>query len=282
MASTIGELLQMAQNSLAASESRRLDAELLLAEVLGASRTTLLANPARPVAEEQRLRFHALLERRRRGEPVAYLLGRKGFWDFELRVDSRVLVPRPETELLVTHALAVLAGREAEPLQLVDLGTGSGAIAIALARHSPRWQVLATDFDPQALALAAANAAELGAPNVACLLSDWGSGLDGRRFDLAVSNPPYVAPGDPELQPAVLSHEPRQALFAERDGFAALEAIVGQAAGFLRPGGWLLLEHGHRQGAGVRELLSTGAYVQVETWQDLAGLDRVTAGRRPA
>jgi release factor glutamine methyltransferase len=212
-------------------------------------------------------------------EADAIALGSKGFWDFELVTDCRALVPRPETELLVEKALACLAGREQETLHLLDLGTGTGAVALALARASDRWRVTATDVEADALVLAQDNAARLGVGNVSFLQSDWFASLGADRFDLVASNPPYIAHGDPHLQREGLPFEPRRALVADENGFAALGAIAGAASAFLRPGGWLLLEHGFTQGASVRELLLGAGFGDLRCWQDLAGLDRVTQAR---
>ncbi|MEZ5516898.1 MAG: peptide chain release factor N(5)-glutamine methyltransferase [Gammaproteobacteria bacterium] len=261
------------------SDSPELDCQLLLAEVLGCSRASLLAHPARRVEPARQQQYADLLARRRQGEPIAYLLGRKGFLDFELAVDRRVLIPRPETELLVEKTLECLAGREAEPLHLLDLGTGSGAIAIALARHSGSWQVAASDCSEASLELARHNAANLGAGQIRFVQSSWLAAFGSRQFALIVSNPPYIAADDPHLQQDGLPFEPRQALVAEQAGLAGIRDIISQSRRCLQKGGWLLLEHGFDQAAAVAALLMESGYTEIRGWQDLAGLDRVTAAR---
>ena len=226
-----------------------------------------------PAARE---RFAALVARRARGEPLAYLTGRREFWSLELAVDARVLVPRPETERLVELALA--RGAADQPLAVLDLGTGSGAIALALAHERPRWRVTAVDASRDALAVATGNAQRLGIA-LELLPSDWFGALAGRRFDLIASNPPYVADGDPHL--VALAHEPRGALCAGPDGLTALRAIVAAAPAHLARGGWLLVEHGADQGPAVRALLAAAGLDGIETATDGAGRARVGTGRMP-
>ncbi|HUA89747.1 MAG TPA: peptide chain release factor N(5)-glutamine methyltransferase [Steroidobacteraceae bacterium] len=251
-----------------------LDAQLLLAHVMGATRAQLLAHPERALTAQQQSRFAALLERRRAGEPLAYLTGTREFWSLPLRVNPDVLVPRPETELLVERALALGADARA---RVADLGTGSGAIALALARERPRWQVVATDLSAPALAVARGNATALGLA-VEFREGDWYAPLAGELFDLIVSNPPYVAAGDPAL--SALAHEPRQALTPGVDGLASLRTLAHGAAAHLRAGGWLLLEHGAAQGAAVRAELVLAGMRHVRSHPDLAGHERVTEGQR--
>jgi len=221
-------------------------------------------------------RFEALLARRLAGEPMAYLRGTQGFSTLELEVTPDVLVPRPETELLVELALARMGERGA----LVDLGTGSGAIALALKSERPGWQVAATDRSAAALAVARRNAARLGL-DVEFLHGDWYAPLGGRRFDVIVSNPPYVTNDDPCLIGDDLRREPRTALAAADAGLADLAVIAAGAAAHLLPDGWLLVEHGTTQGAAVRALLSAAGFSNVETHSDLAGHPRVTLGQTP-
>lgn len=277
--SCIARLLDQAACLQQVSDTPKLDAQLLLAEVLGCSRASIVAHPERLVEGALRQRFSALLQRRQRGEPLAYILGRKGFWDFEVSVDARVLIPRPETELLVEKSLQCLAGRENEPLQLLDLGTGSGVMAIALARHSPTWQVTATDQSCASLALARDNARDLGVANIRFVQTSWLDAFSTGNFDLIVSNPPYVMENDPHLLQDGLTFEPRTALVAAEDGLASLRLIITQAPRYLRSGGWLLLEHGYDQGPAVTSLFEQAGCPKPRGWQDLAGLDRVTAGR---
>lgn len=245
----------------------RLDVQLLLAHHLRQPRAWLLAHddaelgPLAAVIERQ-------LAQRAAGRPLAYLLGEWTFRGLVLAVSPAVLIPRPETELLVDWALELARGR---PLEIADLGTGSGAIAIALQRALPQARVVATDASAEALAVAQANAQRHGAA-IEFVHGDWWQPLAGRRFDLVVSNPPYVAGADPHL--AALAHEPRGALTPEGDGLAALRCLIDGAPEHLRPGGALLLEHGHDQGAAVTQLLTERGLHAASTRVDLAGLDR--------
>ncbi len=255
-----------------------LDAELLLAHALEVGRARLRSHPEEVPAAGAAARFLALIERRAAGEPVAYILGRKGFWTLELSISPAVLVPRPETELLVERALSLHSDGDA---RVADLGTGSGAIALALASARPRWQIVATDVSAEALAVARANAAALGLPRVEMLQGDWLTCLRGRTFHLLLSNPPYVAADDPALRAPELMREPRLALVAAQDGLAALCAIVLHAPDHLEPGGWLLLEHGAAQAAAVAGALVARGFAQVRSHRDLAGRERMTEGQWP-
>lgn len=256
----------------------RLDGQLLLLQVLGrpsGDRAWLLAHDRDALDEDQQRQFTILCGRRAGGEPLAYLAGRREFFGLDLAVDPRVLVPRPETETLVEWALELLAPLPSP--RVADLGTGSGAIALAIKRRRPDAQVLATDRSGGALEVARANAQALGL-RLEWRQANWLDGLD-ERFDLIVSNPPYVAAGDPHL--AALSHEPLDALVAGADGLDDLRTIVRQAPARLRPSGWVLLEHGYDQAAAVRELLAGAGFSQVATRHDLAGIERCSGGRRP-
>ncbi len=256
-----------------------LDAELLLAHALDVARVRLRSHAEEAPGPDAAARFIALIGRRAAGEPVAYILGRKDFWTLELSVSPAVLVPRPETELLVERALAVGPDGEAK---VADLGTGSGAIALALASARPRWRIVATDISAAALAVARANAAALGLERVEMARGDWLAGLPGgRRFHLLVSNPPYVAAGDPALGQPELQREPRLALVAAEDGLAALRRIAADAPDHLEPGGWLLLEHGATQAAAVAGALVARGFAQVRSHRDLAGRERMTEGQWP-
>ncbi|HEY2036135.1 MAG TPA: peptide chain release factor N(5)-glutamine methyltransferase [Steroidobacteraceae bacterium] len=256
-----------------------LDAELLLAHALGTGRARLRSHPEEVAAADVAALFSSLIERRAAGEPVAYILGRKDFWTLELSVSSAVLVPRPETELLVERALLLHRGRQAH---VADLGTGSGAIALALARARPGWQIVASDISAPALAVARANAAALGlARRVEMAEGDWLSCLRERTFHLIVSNPPYVAAADAALQQPELMREPRLALVADEDGLAALHRIIQDAPQHLEPGGWLLLEHGATQAAAVAGALVARGFAQVRSHRDLAGRERMTEGKWP-
>ena len=264
-----------------------LDAQLLLARLLATTRTRLIAHDERPLTPAEAARWEDSLARRLAGDPIAYLLGEKEFHGVTLEVDRNVLVPRPETELLVDwagEAVAALTSERARsgdpgPIRVVDLGTGSGAIALALKRAHPHLTATATDVSAGALAVARRNAERLGLA-IELLEASWWDGLEGRRFDIAIANPPYIAGDDPHL--ATLMHEPALALTPGGDGLGALRAIVAGASAPLLPGGWLFLEHGFDQAAAVRALLAAAGFAAVETRRDLAGRERATGGRRPS
>lgn len=250
-----------------------LDARALLAHTLGVTRETLVAHPERPVAEEPAQRFNTLSTRRRAGEPLAYLVGEREFLGRTFRVTPDTLIPRPETELLVERALA--ATKAVTRPRILDLGTGSGCIAISLALERCDATVTAIDRSAAALAVAAENARRLGA-RVTLAQSDWYTNVRG-RFDILVANPPYVAEGDPHL--AALSHEPQSALVAPDRGLACLRTIITNARRHLAPKGWLLVEHGYDQAAAVRDLFATSEFTGVVTTRDGADIERVTAGQ---
>jgi release factor glutamine methyltransferase len=256
------------------------DARVLLAHVLGVDRAWLIAHATDAVRPADVDAFFALARRRRDGEPVAYLTGMREFRSLALAVDRSVLIPRPETETLVERALDALPRERAT--RVLDLGTGSGAIALAIARERPLADVCATDRSAAALAVARANAARLAVANVRWLESDWYAALpDGERFDLIASNPPYVAEGDPHLAEGDLPFEPRGALVAGRDGLDALRVIVAGAPRRLAAGGLLVVEHGYDQAEAVRELLAGAGLRAFESLRDLAGIPRVAAARAP-
>ncbi len=269
---TVAELLTHARREIDGA-----DAEVLLANALGQGRSWLVAHAGDSVDAVAAARFHADLERRVAGEPVAYLTGRQGFWSLDLEVGPGTLIPRPETELLVECALARIP--EDTPARIADLGTGSGAIALAIASERPRALVIATDTSSGALDVAKRNAARHGIAHVEFRCGDWFAPLRGERFDIVASNPPYIAQGDPHLGQGDLRFEPDAALASGVDGLAAIRTIVGQARAHLNSGGWLLLEHGWDQGDAVRALLICAGFVAVETVLDLENRDRVTAGR---
>jgi release factor glutamine methyltransferase len=253
------------------------DAELLLAHALGRSRTWLLAHGDDDIAPDDAARFEALVERRTAGEPVAYLTGSRGFWTLDLAVTPATLIPRPETESLVELALErIPVGVEA---CVADLGTGSGAIALAIAKERPRARVLATDASSDALAVARENARRNGIGNVEFRHGDWFAPLVGETFGLIASNPPYIALGDPHLGEGDLRFEPASALSSGSDGLDAIRSIVRDAPSYLRAGGWLLLEHGWEQGEAVRALLRDAGFVDIVTEHDLEGRERVSLGR---
>jgi release factor glutamine methyltransferase len=253
------------------------DAQWLLVHALGKPRSWLYAHGDDVADAALVARFGALVERRIAGEPVAYLTGRRGFWSFDLAVTPATLIPRVETELLVELALARLP--QDHDLRIADLGTGSGAIALALAHERPRARVVATDASDATLAVARRNAIALGIDSIEFRRGDWLAPLAGERFDLIASNPPYIASDDPHLGAGDLRHEPETALASGCDGLDAIRVIVRDAPLHLAAGGWLLLEHGLEQGHAVRGLLDGIGFVEVATEHDLEGRDRVTLGR---
>jgi release factor glutamine methyltransferase len=256
----------------------RAEAEILVAHGLGWDRATLWARPEAELPSSAASACRELVRRRAAGEPVAYLTGRRGFWTLDLEVTPAVLIPRPETELLVEQVLAVLPPDA--PARVADLGTGSGAIALAIAAERPAWEVVATDASADALRVARRNAARLGLVGVGFRSGDWVDALGpGERFRAIVSNPPYVAEDDPHLAEGDLPWEPRTALVGGPSGLDAIRRLVAAAVAHLVPGGWLLLEHGADQGAAVRGLLALAGLGNVRTARDLAGLERVSGGR---
>jgi release factor glutamine methyltransferase len=246
------------------------EARLLLAAATGFSEASVVTYSERVLPAEALERFHGFVDRRRTGEPVAYILGRKEFYGLELAVNPTVLIPRPETELLVELSL------ERGFSSVADLGTGSGALALALKRNRPKARVVAVEASAAALAVAKRNATRFNL-DVEFLHGRWLEPLAGERFDLIVSNPPYVAEGDPHL--AELAFEPAAALVSGPDGLGAIRDIVSAVPPHLKPGGWLLLEHGMGQDTAVRKLLAQAGLEEVTTWPDLAGIPRVTGGR---
>jgi release factor glutamine methyltransferase len=253
----------------------RLDAELLVAHVLGTSRSGVIAHPERPLDAIEAARIDGLVKRRAGGEPFALLVGRQAFHTLELEVRPGVLIPRSDTETLVD---AVLERAPDAPQRCLDLGCGTGAVALALAAARPSWTLIAVDADPEACDLARRNADALGlAARVKVLQGDWYAPLGDERWDVIVSNPPYVAEGDPELDADVRAYEPRGALFAGADGLDALRVIL--AAPPLRADGLVAVEHGHRQGSAVRTLMTDAGLSTIATLQDLAARERVTLGR---
>jgi len=261
-----------------AADDPRREAELLLAAALRRSRAWLLAHPEERILDcDATDRYESHVTRRATGEPVAYILGEKEFWSLPLAVTRDVLVPRAETELVVERALAHLPAGESR--RVLDLGTGSGAIALAIAHDRPACRVLGTDVSDAAVALAASNARHLGLRNADFEAGTWYEPAAAQRFDMIASNPPYVADGDPEVAWQVRLHEPPRAVYAGPTGFEALQTVVAGAPGRLAAGGWLVLEHGATQGATVRELLRAMGLAEVATFRDAAGHERCSEGR---
>ena len=256
----------------------RVDTQILLLHALGRplhDRAWLLAHDTDLLTEAQQHNWDQALQRRLQGEPVAYITGRKDFFGLTLNVDARVLDPRPDTEILVEWALELLPS--GQPNRVLDLGTGSGAVALALQHQRPAAQVTAVDASADALAVASTNAQRLGLP-VQCVLSHWMDAVPG-PFELIVSNPPYVAEGDTHL--SALTHEPLSALSSGADGLDDIRQIIAQAPSRLAPGGWLLLEHGWNQAAPVQALLRKAGFVQVQSHRDLGGIERCTGAVMP-
>jgi release factor glutamine methyltransferase len=279
---TIRELLKFSQ-SILHSDSIALDSELLLCHCLGKDRTYLYTWPEREVAAEHEQLFRELLTRRIAGEPIAYLIGQREFWSLPLVVDNSTLIPRPETERLVEVALELFPRTQTNVL---DLGTGTGAIALALAKENPAWSVCGVDINADAVQLATNNARNLTIDNAQFFVSNWFAVLSSQvptrapaqKFDLIVSNPPYIDADDPHLQSGDVRFEPRRALVSEQNGLADIAAIIERAPQFLKSNGWLLLEHGYQQGPAVRSLLTRSGFQQIATWSDWGERERVSGG----
>lgn len=274
--SRVREALQRATAALAGEDARR-EAEVLLAATLGVGRAWLFAHANDCLSDTQIAQFGAHVNRRIGGEPIAYVLGEREFYGLRLQVSPATLIPRGDTETLVELALARLPRRSG--LRVLDLGTGSGAIALAMAHQRPELEVIASDASTAALEVATANANALGLQRVGFVRGDWFEPFADTRFDMVLSNPPYIESADMHLDQGDLRFEPRSALASGADGFDDLRRIVAAAPAHLNPGGWLLCEHGWRQGEGMRDLLQAAGFAEVATWVDLEGRDRVSGGQ---
>jgi release factor glutamine methyltransferase len=272
---TIAQCLKRSNELHSVSDSAELDIQLLLAYCVSQSRTFLMTWPERELNAVVLSAFDALVERRKNGEPIAYLIEQQGFWSLDLRVLPTTLIPRPETELLVEQALLFLSAKSDS--KILDLGTGSGAIALAVAKELSAAVVVGVDIDHASIALAKENAVKNNVGNVSFQQGSWYEGLTG-LFDLIVSNPPYIRSDDPHLSQGDVRFEPARALVSGSDGLADLRIIISQAPRYLQPGGALMVEHGYDQKQVVNQLFKQSQFVGVSCYQDLAGQDRVTVG----
>lgn len=271
---TIKQALGFGYVQLEGLESSQRDTQLLLMHVLQVSRSFLFTHPEKILTEQQLKEFERLIFNRKKNQPIAYLIGKKEFWSVELMVSSATLIPRPETELLVEKVLEQFATDE---IYVADLGTGSGAIAIALAIERPQWIIHATDQDEEAVRVAKKNAAKYRIQNINFFLGDWFAGLPRQRYHIIISNPPYIRENDPHLSD--LKYEPLSALLAGKEGLDALRIIIRQAKEYLKNPGWLFLEHGYDQSCKVQELLLEAQFEEIHVYKDLQGHDRVTCAK---
>ena len=277
---TVADLLQRHNELSPASDTALLDTELLLCHSLSVDRAWLKTWPDKILSAPDMQRFEQLFRRRLEGEPVAFIIGSQGFWTLDLKVSPHTIIPRPETELLVETAMQLELPNNS---QVLDLGTGTGAIALALASEYPQWQMTAVDVQASAVELAEQNRLACQLKNVTIYQSDWFAAVANRQpqtlFNLIVSNPPYIEIDDAHLFEGDVRFEPASALVSGTQGLDDLQLVIGQSSGFLAPAGWLLVEHGHAQGLAVRDLFNEAGYVLVETRQDYNQLDRITLGR---
>jgi release factor glutamine methyltransferase len=277
---TITQCLKLTEEIASVSDTARLDIELLLSHLLQKNRTWLFTWPDHLLTEKQTADFLQMLARRKKGEPVAHIIGQREFWSLSFYVDNSTLIPRPDTELLVEVVLELFSDDAPECLrQCLDLGTGTGAIALALASEKKSWRIMGFDQSPAAIELAEKNRQKFQLQNVELMVSDWFSNINDQQFDVIVSNPPYIDHQDPHLSQGDLRFEPLSALVAQENGLADIKNIINCAKQFLAAGGYLLLEHGYNQAQTVRQLFIENGYSNIETRQDLGGNDRVTYGR---
>lgn len=278
---SVAQCLQRASELESISDSARLDIELILCHILQKNRTWLFTWPDKTLTAEQENVFNDFFVRRKNGEPVAHIIGQREFWSLPLLVNNSTLIPRPDTELLVELTLELFVQDEPETQRhCLDLGTGTGAIVLALASEKPHWQFMGVDQSADAVALAEQNRQHLGFENVHIVQSNWFAQIPSQLFDVVVSNPPYIDPQDPHLEQGDVRFEPRSALIADNQGLADIELIIRESKNYLSTDGWLLLEHGYDQGEAVRKLFAQNGFEQVETRRDLGGNERVSLGRK--
>jgi len=274
----IQQALQQASNDLAeSSPSSALDAQVLLCHVLQCNSAHLAAWPEKALTDEQQEKYNLLVAGRQQGCPVAHLTGQREFWSLNFAVDNSTLIPRPETETLIEFILSHFADRK--QLRMLDMGTGTGAIAIAVAKEMPGWQIVASDISAAALELARHNSEKLKSENISFIQSDWFQNISAKDFDLIVSNPPYIAADDPHLSQGDVRFEPATALISGSSGMDAIEHICAQAKNQLAKNGWLIVEHGYNQKQQVADCLTSNGYVQITQQQDLSGHIRMSAGK---
>lgn len=277
---TIAQSINRTEEISSVSDSARLDIELLLTHLLQKNRTWLFTWPDHLLTEKQTTDFLLMLGRRKKGEPIAHIISQREFWSLPIRVNSSTLIPRPDTELLVETTLELFAiDLPDQKRNCLDLGTGTGAIVLALASEKPNWDFIAVDYSQDAVELAKSNQSQLGFKNLEIFQSNWFEKIPLQQFDVIVSNPPYIDSVDPHLFQGDVQFEPRSALVADENGLADIKKIIIGAKHYLIPQGYLLLEHGYDQAESVRKLLIENGYAYVETRRDLGGNDRVTLGR---
>jgi release factor glutamine methyltransferase len=277
---SITQCLKLTEEITSVSDSARLDIELLLTYLLQKNRTWLFTWSDHLLTTEQTKQFRELLSRRKNGEPIAHIVGQREFWSLSFDVNNSTLIPRPDTELLVETVLELFSGDQPDTMRrCLDLGTGTGAIALALANEKKSWNVLGVDQSSAAIELAEKNRQKFQLQNVTLIMSDWFSNIDKQQFDIIVSNPPYVDPQDPHLSQGDLRFEPLTALIADEKGLADIKHIIHHAKKYLTSAAWLILEHGYDQADAVQNLLIKNGYSSIQTRKDLGGNDRVTFGQ---
>ena len=275
----IEQILKRAEQKLSScSDSPRLDAEILLASLLKKNRSYFMAFPEVVPSKAEQEQFETLLSQRLQGHPIAHIIGTREFWSLDLNVNQHTLIPRPDTEILIEYILHNFAQ---ENLKVADMGTGSGAIALALASEKPNWQISATDRSPEALETARGNATKLGLQNISFSQGNWFEALEANDLDLLISNPPYIPANDPHLTQGDVRFEPDTALISGEDGLDDIRYLIKHAVEYLTQDGWLILEHGYDQKQSVKDLFVAAGYQQITQIDDYAGNPRMTAGLAP-